>query len=65
MSGHRPWSEIRRQRTPEVQARIDAKVREMMVIVDLVALREAREKTQSAPAASDGVSQARFSEIER
>jgi transcriptional regulator with XRE-family HTH domain len=64
MSGHRPWSEIKRRRTPEDQARIDAGVREMLVIADLTALREARALTQSALAAEVGVSQARISQIE-
>lgn len=64
MSGHRPWSEIKRQRTPEDQARIDAGVREMLLIADLTALRETRALTQSALAAEVGVSQARISQIE-
>src|SRR5690349_9432150 len=64
MSGHRPWNEIKRKRLPEDQARIDAGVREILLIADLTALREARDLTQSALAAQVGVSQARISQIE-
>jgi transcriptional regulator with XRE-family HTH domain len=64
MAGHRPWREIRRPRTPEDDARITAAARTMLLISDLTALRETRELTQSALAASVGVSQARISQIE-
>jgi transcriptional regulator with XRE-family HTH domain len=64
MAGHRPWREIRRPRTAEDDARITAAARTMLLISDLTALRETRELTQSALAASVGVSQARISQIE-
>jgi DNA-binding XRE family transcriptional regulator len=66
MSGHTPWSEIKRRRpkSPERQARIAAGVREMLLISHLTALREARGLTQSALATEVGVSQARISQIE-
>ena len=66
MAGHRPWREIsaKNRTDPARNARVTAGVREMLLIADLTALREARALTQSALATEIGVSQARISQIE-
>jgi DNA-binding transcriptional regulator YiaG len=65
MSGHRPWSEIRRQGTPEEEAEIAAEVRTLLRENALSQLRRRREISQKELAAALGISQVRVSSIER
>ncbi len=65
MSGHRPWSEIRRQGTPEEEAEITAEVRTLLRENALSQLRRRREISQEELAAALGISQVRVSSIER
>lgn len=64
MSGHHPWSEIRRQGTPEEEAEIAKEVRTMLRENALSQLRRRREITQQELAAALGVSQVNISRIE-
>jgi len=64
MSGHRPWSEIRHQGTPEEEAEIAAEVRAVLRENALMQLRRRREISQEELAAALGVSQVRISRIE-
>src|SRR4051812_21141385 len=66
MSGHRPWSQIKRQNpdSPERDARIAFYRRTMSNGMTLVQMRESRNTTQTTLAASIGVSQRRISQIE-
>lgn len=65
MSGHRPWSEIRRQGSPEEEAEIAAEVRALLRENALSQLRRRKEISQQELAAALGVSQTRVSNIER
>ncbi|MDQ6601206.1 MAG: helix-turn-helix transcriptional regulator [Chloroflexota bacterium] len=65
MSGHRPWSEIRRRGTPEEEAEIAAEVRAILRENALMQLRRRHEISQEELAAALGISQARVSSIER
>jgi DNA-binding XRE family transcriptional regulator len=65
MSGHRPWSEVRRRGTPEEEAEIAKEVRGMLRENALAQLRRRKEISQEELAAALGVSQARVSSIER
>ncbi len=64
MSGHRPWSEIRHQRSPEREAAIAAEVRAVLRENALMQLRRRREISQQELAAALGVSQVNVSRIE-
>ncbi len=64
MSGHTPWSEVRRQGTPEEEAAIAEEVRAMLRENALAQLRRRKEITQEELAAALGVSQVRVSSIE-
>ncbi len=65
MSGHRPWSEIRRRGTLEEEVKIAAEVRAMLRENALMQLRRRHEISQEELAAALGISQARVSSIER
>jgi len=64
MSGHRPWSEIRHQRSAEREAAIAEDVRATLRENALSQLRRRREITQQELAAALGVSQVNISRIE-
>jgi ribosome-binding protein aMBF1 (putative translation factor) len=64
MSGHRPWSEIRHQRSPEREAAIAEEVRAVLRENALAQLRRRREISQQELAAALGVSQVNVSRIE-
>lgn len=64
MSGHRPWKEIRRTRTPEEEAHLAARVAAVRAALDLATLLQARGATQRDFAQAMGVSQAHISQVE-
>ena len=65
MSGHRPWSEVRHQRSPEREAEVAAEVRAVLRENALLQLRRRHQISQEELAAALGISQARVSSIER
>ncbi len=65
MSGHRPWSEIRHQRSPEREAAIAEGTRAILRENALVRLRQNQRVTQQELATAIGVSQVNISRIER
>jgi transcriptional regulator with XRE-family HTH domain len=64
MSGHRKWSEIRGQRTPEQEARIAAGVAAILMGQHLDAVRTGRGLTQTEVARRMGVSQSHVAQVE-
>ncbi len=64
MSGHRPWSEVRHERSAEREAAIVKDVRTTLRENALAQLRRRNEISQEELAAALGVSQARVSSIE-
>ena len=64
MSGHRPWKEIRRARTPEEEEQLAARVAAIHAALDLAALRQGRGAAQRDLAQAMGVSQAHISQVE-
>ena len=64
MSGHRKWSAIRGERTPEQDERVAAGVAATRVIMRLSELRSARGATQNEIGRRMDVSQAYVSQIE-
>jgi len=64
MSGHKPWAEIRHERSAEREAAIAEDVRVTMRENALAQLRRRKEITQEELAAALGVSQVRVSSIE-
>jgi transcriptional regulator with XRE-family HTH domain len=65
MSGHRPWSEIRHQRSPEREATIEEGTRVILRENALARLRRNQHVSQQELAAALGVSQVNVSRIER
>jgi transcriptional regulator with XRE-family HTH domain len=65
MSGHRPWSEVRRRGTPEEETEIAEEVRALLRENALAQLRRRHEISQQDLAAALGVSQVNVSRIER
>ncbi|AXH00623.1 XRE family transcriptional regulator [Deinococcus sp. VB343] len=61
----RKWSELREKMTPEQQARAAAKAEAMSLELQLVELRQAREKTQVEVAEAMNTQQAAISKLER
>lgn len=64
MSGHRPWAEIRRTGTPEVEAQIAAEKRAILRENALTKLRQHERVTQQELAAALGTTQVNVSRIE-
>jgi len=63
MSGHAPWSEVRRRGTPEEEAKIAEEVRSMLRENVLAQLRRRKEITQEELATVLRVAQVRVSSI--
>ncbi len=64
MSGHRKWSEIRRDRTPESRARVEEHARATDVVLKLAEMRAERGVTDEELSHALEVSQERLSQIE-
>jgi transcriptional regulator with XRE-family HTH domain len=65
MTGHRPFSELTKQFTPERKARTGAKARALKARMPLAELRQARERSQKELARALKVGQPAVAKLER